>query len=67
MQLIINGSTRTFPDAPETVQQLLNILQLQDKMVIVEHNEQILQKQDHGHAQLEAGDKLEIVHFVGGG
>lgn len=67
MELIINGSTRTFAESPGTVQQLLTLLQLQEKMVIVEHNEQILQKQDHGQAQLETGDKLEIVHFVGGG
>jgi sulfur carrier protein len=67
MKLIINGTDRFFDRSLQTVDELLQELQLGHKMVIVEHNEHILQKHEHQQAELQAGDRLEIVHFVGGG
>lgn len=67
MQLQINGNSRSFTDPVHTVSELLEALNLGSKIVIVEHNARILQKDDHETAQLTHGDTLEIVHFVGGG
>ncbi|MDR6245636.1 thiamine biosynthesis protein ThiS [Paenibacillus hunanensis] len=67
MRLIINGDERLFPTPVQTVDELLNELKLANKMVIVEHNEHILQKHEHQQTELQSGDRLEIVHFVGGG
>ena len=35
--------------------------------VVVEHNEHILAREAFAQTFLQQGDKLEIVHFVGGG
>ncbi|WP_322904535.1 sulfur carrier protein ThiS [Paenibacillus campi] len=67
MKLIINGTDRSFTTRLQTVAELLHELKLGSKIVIVEHNEQILQKHEHEQAMLQSGDRLEIVHFVGGG
>ena len=67
MKLIINGSNRSFEAPLHTVAELLHELNLGSKIVVVEHNEQILQKNEHEQALLCHGDRLEIVHFVGGG
>ncbi|MFD1884289.1 sulfur carrier protein ThiS [Paenibacillus wenxiniae] len=67
MKLMINGTDRFFDVPLQTVDELLHELKLGHKMVIVEHNEHILQKHEHPQAELQSGDRLEIVHFVGGG
>ncbi|WP_128895891.1 sulfur carrier protein ThiS [Longirhabdus pacifica] len=67
MNIIINGETYGVPTDVQTVEQLLLHLQLQHKVMIVERNEEILGKEAHAHTQLTMGDKIEIVHFVGGG
>lgn len=67
MNIIINGDTQTVPDHIETVQQLLTYLHLQDRIVVVEINRTILQKDAHAATPVREGDIFELVHFVGGG
>ncbi|WP_046226548.1 sulfur carrier protein ThiS [Paenibacillus dauci] len=67
MELMINGTNRVVAPDIQTIEQLLESLQLTGKRVIVEWNEQILQKEEHGTTVIGDGDTLEIVHFVGGG
>lgn len=67
MELMINGTSRSVSPDVRTIEQLLESLQLGEKRVIVEWNQQILQKEDHGTTMIGSGDTLEIVHFVGGG
>lgn len=67
MNLIINGETMNIPDTAKTVSGLLNYFQLSDKVLIVELNEAILEKNTHENTLLSDGDRIEIVHFVGGG
>ncbi|WP_046213975.1 sulfur carrier protein ThiS [Paenibacillus wulumuqiensis] len=67
MELMINGKSRSVSPDVRTIEQLLQSLQLGEKRVIVEWNQQILQKEEHGTTMIESGDTLEIVHFVGGG
>ncbi|MEH6912611.1 MULTISPECIES: sulfur carrier protein ThiS [Priestia] len=67
MNLIINGKTVTVGDEIETVEHLLQTQSLHERVVIVELNKNILQKEEHSDACLKDGDTLEVVSFVGGG
>ncbi|MCM3644328.1 sulfur carrier protein ThiS [Priestia aryabhattai] len=67
MNLIINGKTVTVGDEIETVKHLLQAQSLHERVVIVELNKNILQKEEHSDACLKDGDTLEVVSFVGGG
>ncbi len=50
-----------------TIDALLTHLQINKQGVIVEQNAHIIDKTTYQNAALTDGDKLEIVHFVGGG
>jgi sulfur carrier protein len=67
LNLTINGEAQTLPDTLSTVQDLLEHLKIQDRIVVVEINRNILQKEDHGNTPVSDGDTIELVHFVGGG
>lgn len=61
----INGEPRTVP--PSTVRGLLDSLGIDPVRVAVELNLDILPKQSYDSTDLNEGDRIEIVHFVGGG
>ncbi|MBA2874768.1 sulfur carrier protein ThiS [Thermaerobacillus caldiproteolyticus] len=67
MELIINGESIQLPDSVKTVSDLLSHFRLNHKIAIVEVNLNIIQKQEYETTTLCNGDKVEIVHFVGGG
>ena len=62
----LNGKEREIPPGL-TVRGLLEMLELQPGMVVVERNREILSRSQFGDVRVEAGDRLELVHFVGGG
>ncbi len=66
MQVIINGEARTLV-AVTTVEGLLGELGLDHRKVAVERNLEIVPKSAYAATLLGEGDKLEIVHFIGGG
>ena len=66
MQIEVNGEVRQVADAL-TVSALLSLLGVGDGPVAVERNRQIVPRAEHGSTELADGDKLEVVHFVGGG
>jgi thiamine biosynthesis protein ThiS len=66
MQLTVNGKEIVFSNG-NTVRQLLEQLQLADRPVAVERNEQIISHSTFGKAELTEGDVLEVVTLVGGG
>lgn len=67
VNLTVNGSRRSVPFGT-TLASLLEILGLDPRMVVVEHNLTILRDRDlFASVALGAGDTLELVHFVGGG
>jgi thiamine biosynthesis protein ThiS len=66
MRIEVNGEPRELP-GPLTVAALLESLGLGQKPVAVERNAIIVPRAAHASALLEDGDKLEVVHFVGGG
>ncbi len=69
MKVIINGQEREFPELASSVKvgELLEALELKSDRVAVEHNGSIVARGEWASATVDSGDKLEIVHFVGGG
>ncbi|MEK9944939.1 MAG: sulfur carrier protein ThiS [Alphaproteobacteria bacterium] len=66
MELTINGEPRRF-DAPISVAQLLQNLDLDARKVALERNLEIVPRSAFETTTLGEGDKIEIVHFIGGG
>ncbi len=64
--LIINGDQRRVP-ALASVQDLLEHLGLDARGVVVEVNENIIRRPYLRETTLNEGDRVELVHFVGGG
>ena len=62
----LNGNRYDVPTEVENVQDLLNQLELADRIVIVEMNRDILAK-DAYDKPINDRDQIEIIHFVGGG
>lgn len=65
--LIVNGKPLELNPIPSTVEELIEHLGLGDRRVMVEKNAEILDPEQHSTEQLTNGDRIEIVHFVGGG
>jgi sulfur carrier protein len=66
MQIQVNGESREVPEGLD-VAGLLGHLQLDAGRVAVERNLEILPRAVWKETALAAGDRFEIVHFVGGG
>lgn len=62
----LNGKSYVVTPEVETVQHLLEHLKLSNRILIVEKNQEILQK-EHYDAPIMDRDQIEIIHFVGGG
>ncbi|HEY2822579.1 MAG TPA: sulfur carrier protein ThiS [Candidatus Acidoferrum sp.] len=62
----VNGESRPATTGA-TVIDLLRELGLEDGRVAIERNLKILPRQKWSETQVVAGDRYEIVHFVGGG
>jgi thiamine biosynthesis protein ThiS len=66
MKLTVNGQDRQF-DSALTISSLLAELGMKPDRVAVELNRDLVARDRWPSRQLAEGDKLEIVHFVGGG
>lgn len=66
MKLIINGNPREF-SSPLTLGGLIEQLGMKPDRVAVELNREIAPRDRWPSISLTDGDRLEIVHFVGGG
>jgi len=62
----VNGEERRVARGT-TVSGLLEELGLVPALIVVEHNREILDRSAYQDRVLEQGDRLELVHFVGGG
>jgi sulfur carrier protein len=71
MNLHINGEPRAFPHtasgATFTLTVLIESLGMKSDRVAVELNRSIVPRDCWSDTPLKDGDRLEIVHFVGGG
>ena len=66
IDITVNGDPRQCA-AGQSIADLLGDLGLNPRLVVVEHNREILDRSTLGAVKLNAGDVLELVHFVGGG
>ncbi|HEY7036171.1 MAG TPA: sulfur carrier protein ThiS, partial [Thermomicrobiales bacterium] len=66
VKVTINGKPVSLAD-DTTVRQFLQSKGFEDRLVVVELNEAILPRTAYDSTVLSAGDRVEIVHFVGGG
>jgi sulfur carrier protein len=69
LTLTINGQNRIFDklDPPATLTLVIAAMDLKGDRIAVEHNGQIVQRAYWADTSVSSGDRLEIVHFVGGG
>ena len=67
MHILLNGDPIVLNEATTTVAQLIEQLQLAGKRIAVEINQDIVPRSTHANTLLRAGDKVEIVHAIGGG
>lgn len=66
MKLQVNGEEQDFP-AALTLAALIERLGMRADRVAVERNREIVARDQWLATELREGDRLEIVHFVGGG
>jgi thiamine biosynthesis protein ThiS len=66
MKLIINGEDREF-EALASVSDVIAQLGMKPDRVAVELNRDLISRDRWAATALQEGDRLEIVHFVGGG
>ena len=66
MQIVVNGQTRSAV-APLALPALIEELRLGDRRVAIELNGAIVPRSAWPATQLADGDRLEIVHAIGGG
>ena len=66
MNLTINGEDRTLPSAG-SLDALVEQLGMKSDRVAIELNREIVPRDRWSQTSLRDGDRLEIVHFVGGG
>lgn len=69
IQIILNGQPRVFaePEIVTTIAQLIATLDLKADRVAVEHNGVLAPRKSWPDTPLGDGDRVELVHFVGGG
>jgi thiamine biosynthesis protein ThiS len=66
MRITVNGEPHEVP-SPLTVRALLDHLGLTKGPVAVEQNREVVPRAEHTSREVNEGDVLELVHFVGGG
>lgn len=66
MHVIVNGESRALANAL-TIEDFLRDLGVDSRKVAVELNLEIVPKSTFGTINVRDGDRIEIVHFIGGG
>ncbi len=66
IEIVINGKSRQVSQQT-SLQELLRSLELKGDRVAVELNRKLVRREDWEQVRLCHNDRLEIVHFVGGG
>lgn len=67
MVVQLNGKKVELAAEIDTLRALLASYQLQEKIVVVEQNGEIIDRSLYETKPIADGDRIEIVHFVGGG
>jgi thiamine biosynthesis protein ThiS len=66
IRIEVNGEPRDVPEGL-TLGGVLRFLNLPEDRIAVEQNLEIISRADWEKTPVNSGDRLEVVHFVGGG
>ena len=66
MKVFVNGDSRDLSGTP-SLAELITQLDLPAARIAVELNREVVRRADWSSTILKEGDRIEIVHFVGGG
>ena len=67
MKIILNGEELELEDNVQSITDLINHYELEPEKVAIELNLEIVAKVDFVNIKLQAGDRIELIEFVGGG
>ena len=66
MHITVNGEVKQL-EKPISLDRLLELFSLPSQRIAVELNRQVVRKKDWGDTIINDPDRIEVVHFVGGG
>lgn len=66
MIVCVNGQDRELPEGAKVLD-LLNTVGLGAVPIVVQRNDDILDRESFGEIPLAAGDRIELIRLVGGG
>jgi len=66
MKIFINGETKQLNETVNLIE-LLKHFSLPSDRIAIELNREVVRKKDWENIKINDGDKLEVIHFVGGG
>ena len=66
MKVFLNGEVREVPDN-FNLEQLLGHFSLPSQRVAIELNKGVVRRKDWAEVKVSESDKIEVIHFVGGG
>ncbi|MDQ3750513.1 MAG: sulfur carrier protein ThiS [Acidobacteriota bacterium] len=66
MKIIINGKTKEISNEVNIIE-LLESFSLPKERIAIELNKQVVRKKDWGNIKITDADRIEVIHFVGGG
>lgn len=66
MTILVNGETKEI-QKEVNLGELLELLALPSERIAIELNREVVRKKDWANIAVKDADKIEVVHFVGGG
>lgn len=66
MNIIVNGEKKELQNSLN-LEELLKKLELPNERIAIELNKNVVRKKDWTETEVKDADKIEIIHFVGGG
>ena len=66
MRVFVNGDEKDF-NSGSSLAELIDQLDLPATRIAIELNREVVRRSDWGSTMLKDDDRIEIVHFVGGG
>ena len=66
IEISVNGDCRSI-DGSMTISAFLQMFELNERMVVVEHNGEIVPRANYAQTTIDSGDNLEIVQMMAGG
>jgi len=65
IEIQLNGEKRLI--AAQSLSDLVTELGLEQRMIAIERNLEVVPKSQYDTTRLEEGDRIELVHMIGGG